>query len=573
MSELIQSVPVVSRMNADTLRKRPLMPVLVFAVFSLFVSLWFFREAINADATSLVGDQINILAICAKKDFPNLLNSDQVVGDTRNIEFYTPFFIDVVRLLSRPDANYLRGLNIMLLITSLLYFWGWWLLFSLWGNRWLAGVLAFIVRGIMYPPGLELWGIAGLWTMLPRTLFLALVPFVLWSWLKWRDNRRAWVVILFSAGLLTNIHPISGLCVALAILAADATWTYLDTKELKALSIKLVAGGIAALIGMFPFIWTYLSKVRSVSGVSEAAFEEALHMRIGPLFWDPLLYGKLWLRPKWLTLALLPWLVCLLIPRHWWAAYRKTIAALGVFALTCVLTAVLPFAIESLLKKAGYDARFAFQLVRAGKYVMIPTILLTGLLLTLAARLLAERFRGGSKIVGATLCMSVVLTLFAQHPVFKNVPILGDDIVRFLWPVNLGQIDEQEHDLTRARTDPINGVLRWIRNNTPPEAKFVGPRAISSFALRSVIHDWKGAVVLIEGNPAGFVKAANMEKTLRQPRYADPKHRAELFVTWGADYWVTRWQVPDLPIAYSEPSWFVYDLRTKPDREQFQVVD
>ena len=81
------------------------------------------------------------------------------MGDIRNVGYYTPLFIEIIRVLSLPDHNYLRGLNIFLLATSLLYLWGWWLLFSLWGDKLVAAVLAFLVRGIMWPPGFELWGI------------------------------------------------------------------------------------------------------------------------------------------------------------------------------------------------------------------------------------------------------------------------------------------------------------------------------------------------------------------------------------------------------------------------------
>jgi hypothetical protein len=75
------------------------------------------------------------------------------------------------------------------------------------------------------------------------------------------------------------------------------------------------------------------------------------------------------------------------------------------------------------------------------------------------------------------------------------------------------------------------------------------------------VHDWKGAVILIEGNPQAFVEAARKESLLRTPEYRQPTRRVQLFADWGADYWLTRYYVPELPISHAESGWVLYDLR------------
>ena len=60
-----------------------------YTIWSLFVSGWFFVDGMSADLSDLSGDQINILTIAARKDYPHLLRRDLVVAIrlTRPITF------------------------------------------------------------------------------------------------------------------------------------------------------------------------------------------------------------------------------------------------------------------------------------------------------------------------------------------------------------------------------------------------------------------------------------------------------------------------------------------------------
>src|SRR5262249_34348662 len=153
-----------------------------------------------------------------------LFRGDLIVGEIKDFEYYTPFFVKLLRVTSLPDHDYLRGLNVLLLCTSLVYMWGWWLLFSIWGDRWAAAIAAFFARGILWPPGNEIWGIAGPWTLVPRTVFCALLPWVLWAWFRRRESFAGWIMVSFACGLLFNVHPVSGGGVALSLVAAETAW-------------------------------------------------------------------------------------------------------------------------------------------------------------------------------------------------------------------------------------------------------------------------------------------------------------------------------------------------------------
>jgi len=543
---------------------RALLPSLGFLVFSIAVGMMFFFDGLHADFTSLSNDQYNIIPVCAKKDNPNLFQGDEIVGDLKGVSYYTPFFVDVIRVLALPDHNYFRGLNLLVLITTVVFMFGWWLLFSLFGNNWVAAVGAFFFRGILWVPGNEFSGVAGIWTMVPRTVFLALLPWVIWLWFRYRRSSVGWLLTCFLCGLLANVHPISGVAVAVGICAGEFAWTLAESKNLKNALLKSLLGGSCILAGASPFIWTYLSQVGSKTGMDIVQLDQDLRMRLKPFFFSPLVYFMAWLRPQLLILIFLPWAGCILLARRQLAEYKTTFIALGVFALGCVAVSVLPFPAEAVLDRLGYHPRFAFQLVRAGKYALVPSIILLAILSTVACRELTRRFNHGQLILAATCIFAIAFTLFARQPAFDRVPILGDDVSRMLWPQWIGRT---QPNAEAANIRDMVPVMNWIRTNTSIGAKFVGPRQIRMGAMRPVLHEWGGAVMLVEGDPRGFVEAARRERQIRSPEYKDPLKQIELISSWGADYWVTNKSVSNLPVAYATPGWFIYDLRTSQARK------
>ncbi len=65
------------------------------------------------------------------------------------------------------------------------------------------------IRGILWPPGGELLGISELWTLMPRTVFMAFlpVPFLIYCYFKKFRVFFSFLVL----GLIFNFHPITGL--------------------------------------------------------------------------------------------------------------------------------------------------------------------------------------------------------------------------------------------------------------------------------------------------------------------------------------------------------------------------
>jgi hypothetical protein len=390
--------------------------------------------------------------------------------------------------------------------------------------------------------------------MLPRTLFLALLPWGLWIWLRYRKTLTGWLFACLFCGLIANVHPISGAAIAVGIMTAELTWAVLESQNPRAITLRISAGAGVLLLGCMPFFLTYASVIEHGSSVDPAEFERAVRMRVGPVFWDPLLYMKGWLRPQLLAVVLVPWVACLVFRRQL-KPQRSLLLSLGAFAIGCFVIALLPFAFEALLIKFGYEVRFAWQLVRSGKYIIAPSVVAGAVVCITLCKQIENRWQAGRTLVVAGCVLLIALTTVSRYPLFDRVPFLGDDVARFLWPVwttNVRNGTQQEN---------LDDVLRWIREITTPNSKFVGPRQIRAGALRAVVHDFAGAGMLIEGNPQAFIEAARREREMRLIQYDNPAARVGLFASWGADYWVTRDYETDVPVVFTDRRYFVYDLR------------
>ncbi|RPI52974.1 MAG: hypothetical protein EHM55_15115 [Acidobacteria bacterium] len=525
-----------------------------YAIWSLLVSGWFFLDGRSADLADLSGDQINILTIAARKDHPDLLRRDLVVGNPADTAYYIPAFVDTVRLLSRPDHDYLRGLNVLLFLTSLLYMWGWWLLFSSWGEPLTAALLAFLARGILWPPGNELWGIAGLWTMLPRTLFLAALPWVLWMWVRRRTTTGGWLVAAMSCGIIVNIHPISGACIAAALLVSELAWELGERRRYAEVARRCAGGAMMVLVGASPFLISFWLTLGQLGGVDPAEFERATRERLSPVFSDVALYLSSWLQVKWMLLILMPWMIGAAVWSRLAESHRTAVLALGAFAMSCVAFAVGPVLVEESLRHWGHTPRFGFQLIRTGKYILAPSLIVLAMLCAFLVSWACARVRWARPVIVAASACVVAVTLLARNPVFDSIPGVGDEVVRQLWPPSAGPATEPD-------IGSLTTVIDWIRDNTSTDAGFIGPRLIRVGALRSVIHDFAGAVMLIEGNPRAYVATARRQEDIRRAELHGALAQARLFASWGADYWVTRTVAPGLTVAYSSTPWFVYDLR------------
>ncbi|MDD5677966.1 MAG: hypothetical protein PHW60_08270 [Kiritimatiellae bacterium] len=529
---------------------------LIFLAFAVLLNGRYAWEGARQGASMLVTDQVNFLTICARNDYPDRLDGDMIAGEAQSAHYYIPAFVDLVRLCSQPDHDYLRGLSLLLFLTGMLYMAGWYLVFRMRADGFTAAVLAFFVRAVCPLPGWELWGIAGRWTMLARTLVLALVPWILWLWLKRRPQRRYWFGACLFSGLAIAFHPLSGLSLAAAMLLAETFFYFWQSRRIGSTLRRLFLGVLGVACGLLPLLIVCgLPPVGAYAGIDLDRFNEALRQRFPPELLQPALALRLWLDPRLLAVLILPWMAYAAIPRAEKLSLHEIHGLMVLFLVGCLGVALLPVGLGLVLPGSSKSVQYTFEMIRSLKHMVIPGVVVGALVCGWVAAKLTARRRYGRVLWGSVLIAAVLLTLAGRHPAFDRVPVLGSSTVRCLWPGLW-----ETHAIEKRHDQKLDGVMAWIGKHTSERARFVGPGLIRVAALRSVVHDHKGGSMLIRENPAGFVDWGRRETRAREIGSENAMKLPALYRSWGADYWVTDRGVAGLKPCYQDDHWFIYDV-------------
>src|SRR5690606_18581903 len=115
----------------------------------------------------------------------------------------------------------------------------WFLLFyNIKKEYWIALLMMLFTKGILWLPGAELIGVTELWTIMPRTVFMALLPlpFLLYKNLKKYNLAIAALVL----GLIVNFHPLSGIGRIVGYVTFYICYLYFNKQLNKAFFGKLV---------------------------------------------------------------------------------------------------------------------------------------------------------------------------------------------------------------------------------------------------------------------------------------------------------------------------------------------
>jgi hypothetical protein len=488
------------------------------------------------------GDQINILSICQILDHPDRWRQDMLGADPASLEYYAPLYVGALRWLAVPIGGYLPLHRTLLGLLILVYFWGWYHLFRRWLPTPSALIMAWLVKGVLWPAGNELWGIAGVWTLIPRTVYFAALPWLLLPALK--GGLRGFLATALGLGALAQIHPISalsgGALFATLVAAAPRTFHGLSLRQRLLVLATLV-------LALAPYVLLYVRTVMTAKGFDQNAFSIAIYERIPELFFHPGLYMLRWARPQWALFLLGPFLLWPFFGRRMPPLQQKTfaVAALGILASFALAT--LPFLAEALLARLGVNAHFAFQLVRNGKWA-IPFAFLHW------ALLLGHCLTQVPRWVGPLLAILLpLLALASSRGLGAGWPLLGDDLLRMQWPVSLQTKEESQ----------LHDALVWAEQHSPGDSLWVGPRQLRVYPGRQVLFDMAGAGLLIEGNPRLFLQAVQRKQLLR--RQGTLAEKLDLLTTWGAHYALVSASPGASPgrhqLLYANPGWQIFSLR------------
>ena len=500
--------------------------------FNLFIAVSFFLADYGLGYSSLSSDQHNIVPMCQKLDDPSLYQNDLFLSSVDNFQYYTPFFIHPLRLMGKlTEGNYVLALNILNSFTHVVYGLTWFVLFfSLFRrNFWIAFLLSILIRGVVWLPGMEIWGISGIWTFVPRSVYSALlpIPFIF----LFSHNRYRLYISALLIGLFFNFHPISGMGGILIYLFCLAVLFY-GAKNKDLVSYKRILMALFCIaIGMVPFVITYFSRTAAVAHYDVNLYKMAFDARIPSYFKSVSAYAAKWLHFKTLFFTIPLVLLCCL--SFYFREYKKKSFLLLFLALLLFLLPLLSIPLENWINATFHlNLRMSFQLVRIQKLAILPGYLAMGYILILCVErgLLSKRI-----LVGLTICYLAIILLATPNR-FHSIPFISDDITTYIYPNGgfFASPNEKQTDFDKMAV--------FIEHHTRQNSVFYQDYRIRAASRRSVKFDSKGASILIEGNPQRLIewyKAKTLIKGLSE------RKRISFLKAHGVTHIISKKDIPN----------------------------
>jgi len=349
---------------------------LTFVALSLIAFLAFYPGVPLSGASS---DAANIHAFAAGLDSPSTFQRDALLADQRNFAWYTPVYVGFVRAFGRIGFHYGTSAAPLALFCTLAGLAGYFTVFRIVSrSRPFAFAAAmglwFLRAG--YPPE-ENWSPE---LILPRTVFAALLPWVVWLTLRHLRRPRTWSIPAVASALLFYVHPVSS-----PALTGAVTMSLLIAgpgRFPRRIGYAALAAA-AALAAMTPYALIYAGKYAGTVAPDPALMARAVEItrqRLAPGFLDFGLFlqqvlGMLATRPRyWPALLAVIWLVSR--SRHRRSVRVLVGMALGYFVVTFAIPAAD-------LMTAASLGRLPFQvdLVRNIRYIDVFALAVLGLTL------------------------------------------------------------------------------------------------------------------------------------------------------------------------------------------------
>lgn len=517
-------------------------------IFNLFIALSFYFENYGVGHTELSSDSLNAIPVCYKIDNPSLFEKDLYLNDLKNVRYYTPFYIETVRFFAKIQAgDYLKGLNLLATILHLLYGLIWFYAFYLYLNKdfWISFLLSVLVRGIVWLPGLEIWGISDLWTIMPRTVYITFlpIPFIL---LFYKEKIKYFFISCFTIGILFNFHPITGIGGILLFVGTVFGFLFFNKNYFK---IKpLLIGFITMVVGMIPFLLTYFTKTDATVAYNLEEYNLAFNARIPIFFTDIKLYILQWAKPK--TLFFVLPIIGLFILSIFKKEFKKIFWITFVALIFVFVFPVLSILVEKFINNTfNKNLRMSFQLVRAQKTMVVLGLFALGVLLIDFFKKYSQSFKCYFVVV------LVSLIALSKLSIFDNVPLIGDDISRTVFP-NYSNVFKNPNE----KLKPLDKLSAYVKENTPKDALFADFFIFRSAAERSVILDGKGASMLIEGNPVQFIEWYKDVIELKECKNYEDSIR--FYKNKNVNYLIFRKKrsKEDIKLIHQEGSFFLYEI-------------
>ena len=260
--------------------------VTVCIVLVLVVIAWTLDSFLNP---AIYSTDLNMSATMAAKDIDNSLYlRDNLFADESLYRFYTPLYRWIIYQMWQLTGAFETGLAWLVPVVLSLYLGGMFILLRrVSGNTWLALALSVASAHYHNTMGAGVWGVGGSAELMPRTLFMPAIPLLFWLYLRILEapNWRTGAVLGFLLGLVTNLHPVSGLHFLLLLLAL---LMLIHGHRFSGWQTAAAMGGLA-VIGAWPVSANYLQNTgqSSAAAVSDFATFSQLVAERYPVYFFP----------------------------------------------------------------------------------------------------------------------------------------------------------------------------------------------------------------------------------------------------------------------------------------------
>ncbi len=417
----------------------------------------------------------------------------------------------------------------------------------------------------------DYYGVWGLRTMVPRSVFVALYPLPL-LWCIQFSNAWGAMIGFMGLGALVNVHPVSAPTLIVAAVIAYLTCAS-PSPGRRMLRLLAFAAGVS--LAALPYVLTWMLN-RSGSWSSSVPYEKVaeLFQYRNRAYGDvPYAIGQLYLllrQPHMLALLATSAAGLLL----WWLRGRLSTA--WKFALTaCAGTVMISLLLAAVLAYECHTAGVpsSFQSLIRGVRFIVPLILLGQLaLLGLAVEIIdsASSWRGGraGRLIGCAAALLLVpgALYWSWRP--RSTP-------RKVWAQDWADLGTYWFGASSAAARDVADAYRWIRAHTEPQARFLGDRTVRAACARSVVIDPLDVHVLLYSDPRAAVEWQDRVRGLQSVREFARAHGPAralapllcLADKLGADYGCDR-SAPSEPfrgwVLFSNAHYAIYDVRDGP---------
>jgi hypothetical protein len=372
--------------------------LVILTVFLLIIGLHVWVDT-QQGLSALNGDQYYEAVFAKKQMTPSLYASDPYYSNSANFELYTPFFLTLVKAgFKKFDfyttfAIFQPFLGFVYLMSMFV------LLYKLTGRVGLSVSMALLSAPVVPTFPTENWGGAlSIGYVIPRTFFLAVFPGLFYAWLRFQTKPKKLCLVYMVLGLLTYVHPPSGLTITAAFLTAQLFSNRLSLHSLKIACLC----GLSALIVVIPFATQYFAHTQEARHIPPDQF---------PLYLKAAFYRLKFIDPQFIIsylphalLDVLGWLILAT-----WAACRikkSSHPLIAYFALACLGIFIAYFLVTFLILVPNHILPCFIEFTRITKFIFLPVVAVITLWLA--------RFQGRALL--GRLALVFFLGVFLSYP-------------------------------------------------------------------------------------------------------------------------------------------------------------